>query len=416
MAASLLDVVDWDNLEGVDIPIAVSVLAQATQERFNIGTVDRDGGMSNTPGVNPSITLRDKFPYKSNTPIYTVNEGDPLIDFTDEVEELLREMIPLYADIEKWDDADTDSSTDTTLFNLGNDADAPGTYDNRLFEVTGYTSWPDLSVYAIEEVKKWYDMIVELKYIVRQSGLRNDDYVIYNGVFDVEADAFGTANQDGAEYFSNPQLVPVDTGIPIADTSVYDLFEPANVALFGTLPSQFDESTDTGTFPPLPFQGGSGIGSTVYDVRASRSVSTTYVSWIRAWETTYVTDWTDSVAAIGFIGKPLSYKNQIAARFSASSSVPSFTPVITYPESTTADLQRYYTSNVVTRVGEIDTIAVDQKLTPITVPTTLAAFTSNNQEVENNIVLFGSSNTLLFSDFQFLEDWDGDGGFEYYTP
>jgi len=416
MAASPLAQIDWTNLQSADLPLAIKLLATATQERFNIATVDRDGGMRSVVTIGTlSLTDRRRFPYKTNTPLISMNEGDPIFDFTFTVGDLLDKMIRLYADIEKWDTADTDSEGNADTYTLYGDADDPGTYDNRLFEITGYTSYPDLSVYAAVEVKKWYDMLVVLKYIFRQSGLRGDDYLIYNGVFDVEAEAFFSSNIDGAEYFVS-QVNPQDNPeTPIADSTVYDAFEDANVALFGTLPDQFDESTDTGTTPPEPFESESGDGSTIYNLLASRS-SDEYVSWLRAWETTYVADWTDSIAAVGFTGKPLSYKNQIRAVFTASSSVPSFTPVITYPESTTADFERYYTSNVVTRVGDIDKIAVDQKLTPITVPTSLSAFTGNNQEVLADITLQGSSDTLEFSDFQFLEDWNGEGGFEYYTP
>jgi hypothetical protein len=417
MAVSPLAQIDWTNLGSADLPLAVNLLAVATQERFNIATVRRSGGIR--AGFNAGD--RNHFPYKSNGPSdWTLNSGDPLGDFTDQVETLLSDMIKLFADVEKWDDAATDQETTDTVYVLSGAADDSGTYANRLFEVTGYTSYPDLSVYAAEEVKKWYDMISECTTIVRKSGLDNDDYFIYDGVFDVEADALYNANIDGAEYFTaqaNPKDFP-RTELP--DNSVYAAFDTANTALFGTAPDRFDESTDTGTTPPDRTGG-----PRFYEMQASVAKSPDpyeYTSWLRAWTVSYVADWEDSMSAIGFTGKPLSYANQLRIIHGTSLSNCSFIPVITYPASTTANSQRYYTSNVVTRSGDKDIIAVDPKLSPVTVPATAAALsdawdTSNNQGISLGHVIgvdesFGD---LGFSDTQFLELWNGEGGFDYYT-
>lgn len=413
MATSPLAEIDWDNLTSAETTTAVKLLAIATQERYNIATVDKSGGMRVVSGIGTlPVSDRNKFPYKNNSPIYTLNAGDPMVDLSIDVAYLFARMIHLYADIEKWDASDTNKEDSITLYNLSLPADDPMTYSNRLFEVTGYTTYPDLSIGAPEEVKKWYDMLDACKYVVRNSGVRsngfhNDDYLIFDGQFDPSTEGALNVNEDGAEYFGgDPTLF---SGTPIADNSVYAAFKTGNDDLFGIVPTQFDESTDTGDFPPsFPFDN-------VYQIRAART-NDKYFSWVKSWKLTYVTDWTESIAAIGFTGKPLSYKNQCKVNHTLSSNVPSFTPVYTYPASTTADSQRYYTTNVVTRVGNIDEIAVDHLLSPITVPTNIGAFTSNNTFVVAEIEIEERNNSLQFGSSQMIEDWNGEGGFDYYTP
>jgi len=421
MAVSPLAQIDWTDLDSADLPLAVSLLAVATQERFNIGTVSKSGGLRTALGAF-TLSDRDIFPYKSNDPDWTLNDGDPLGDFTDEVASLLADIIKVFADTEKWDDAATNKETNSNIYVLDGVADAPGTYDNRLFEVTGYTSYPDLSVYAAEEVKKWYDMIAVCTTIFRRSGIDNDDYFIYDGVFDTESVGFFAGNPDGAEYFT-AQVNPKDNPrTPIADNTVYAAFDTANTALFGTTPDQFDESTDTGTTPPDRTGGGSGIGPRFYDMDATVSrLPDDYFNWEKSWKVTYVADWTDSIAAIGFTGKPLSYKNQLKADHTTVSFNSSFTPVVTFPASTTADLQRYYTTNVVTQSGNKDIIAVDHLLSPITVPATVAALNATAIIVNSGVAVGGNINVVSgigdaqFSDTQFLELWNGEGGFDSYT-
>lgn len=424
MAASPLAQIDWTDLDSADLPLAVSLLAVATQERFNIGTVSRSGGMRSNIGIF-DIADRDIFPYKSNDPDWTLNSGDPLGNFTAEVESLLSDIIKVFADTEKWDDAATDKETNSNIYVLDGAADAPGTYDNRLFEITGYTSYPDLSVYAPEEVKKWYDMIAVCTTIFRRSGIENDDYFIYDGVFDTESVGFFNGNPDGAEYYT-AQVNPKDNPrTPIADNTVYAAFDTANTALFGTTPNQFDDSTDTGTTPPDRSGGGSGVGPRFYDMDATVSrvvVPDDYDNWQKSWKVTYVADWTDSISAIGFTGKPLSYKNQLKADHTTVLFNTTFTPTITFPASTTADLQRYYTTNVVTQSGDKDEIAVNHLLSPMTMPATVAALnataiiTNSDVGVGGNINVVSSSGETGFSDTQFLELWNGEGGFDSYTP
>ena len=296
-------------------------------------------------------------------------------------------------------------------------ADAPGTYDNRLFEITGYTSFPDLSVYAAEEVKKWYDMIAVCTTIFRKSGIEDplfeaatDDYLIFDGQFDVEADAALTANQDGAEFFGGDPTLFV--GELTSDNTVYAAFKSGQDALFGTLPTSFDESTDTGTFPPVQPRI-----TPVYDMSAfvidGGVGDDTYFSWARAWQITYVADWTESIAAIGFTGRPLSYKNQCKAEHTINSNF-SFSPVYTFPASTTADDQRYYTTNVVTQVGDKDEIAVDHLLSPVTTPANISAFALGDS-IDSNIELETNAFQNEFGADQFLELWNGEGGFDSYT-
>lgn len=395
MAVSPLAQIDWTDLDSADMPLAVSLLMSATQERYSIACIDIDGGMRS----GQSITRLDKFPYKDNDPDYTTNSGDPMWNITTTVTNLIGNMIKFYADIEKWDDAATDLSSETTKYNLSMTADDSGTYSNRLFEVTGYTSYPDLSVYAPEEVKKWYDMITVCKHVLRNHGVVDDNYYrIFKGVFDVEGTDAGTATIDGAEIYA----VEVD----VSSTTEYTDYKADQDALFGTKPTTFDESVDTGTYPP------SDNADEVFRTSITRHASpseTEYTCWTRAWQITYVIDFADMRTTVGFAGRPLSYKNQTRLETLGENFPTGEDTNFQFPASVTGIDQRYYTTNTVTQVSDKDEIEVDHLLSAVTLPTNITDL-SANEVVEVNAYLRAGLTEY------FLEFWDAEDGFDYYTP
>ena len=393
--ASTLDGMDFDNMPSIEITTAIRILAQATQERFNISTMDMAGAF-----VGDDIARSNIFPYGDNTPIWSLeDEAGPLADFTGNIANLFTRMLFRYADIEKWNDADTDSENNNSRYDLSGAADAPGTYDNRLFEIIGdiTNSYPDLSVSSPAEVKKWYDMIVVCSHILRPHGDgENDDYYIFEGSFDVEQAKTVAADEDGADFFG----INASTYEPVGNTTPYSNFKSAQNALFGTLPDSYNTDTDSGTYPP-----DKGAPFSVRVARASGAGN--YMSWTKCFQITYVADWTDSRAAVGFDGRPVSYKHQ--QRAALSETFPTGEdPTYIYPGSTTAQNERYYTSNVVTEVSDKDEIAVDHDLSAITVPTNITDLSANEQV----LVFVGFDNVL---DNLFLENWDGDGGFDSFT-
>lgn len=415
MAASLLADIDWTNLDSAEMTTAVKVLCIAMQERFNIGAMNMDGtySTSGTPANPSDDTLKDMFPYKTNTPRWPLNDGDPLIDYTnnqaaqDDLVHLIQNAAQHYADIEKWNDAATNKDSGDTRFVLSGAADAPGTYDNRLLEVTGYTTYPDLTVMAPEEVKKLYDMVVIMRYVVRntQATLRSNVHRVFGGEFDVsQAGNFSEGDDgDGANYYNSGSSSDVT---PITNTTPYSAFETGNSNLFGSSAASFDESTDSGTYEP-PFFG--GVDQPYYIKLVVTSGKAGYRNLIRAFQTHFVIDWATPKTAVGFIGKPLEYKTQNNMTSLTNTFPTGFDTNFNYPATTTAVDERYWETVTISTTLEVVTVKRDNLLVGVTLPAapnSLAA--SDVIEVDPRM----GGNLIVFQ----LEDWDGDGGFEYYTP
>jgi len=398
MATSLLAGYNWADLSAEEMTSAVQALAIATQERYNIAFTNTNGSIP-----NPTRLARSKyFPYKSNTGLtFELNEGDPLQDFSGYIETLLSASAERYADIEKWDDADTDSDTGTTSFVLSNAADAPLTYDNRLFEVTGYTSWPDLSVYAKEEVKKWYDMLTTFKYVIRTTGFNrstSSGYHIYKGEFEVGTDPFYNVDDaagQGADFYGIDETSA--TLEDPATTTPYSDMKTANTNYQTSTAATFNEDTEAAdyTYDDQP-----------YTVRLRRDSSGDYISCLRAHTDTHVLKWDQIRTFVGMTGKPVGYKRQASVTISETFPTGEDTNM-SYPYLTTADEERFYCDLTVSEVLDTTEITIDLDIDPATMPTNLTDIAADE-------------NVTVFVDVTFignwLEDWDGDGGFEYYTP
>jgi hypothetical protein len=417
MATSLLAGIDWTNLSSAELTTAVKVLCQALQERFNIGAMRIDGTYLTSGTVaNPSDnTLKNMFPYKTNSPRWPLNDGDPLVNFTDsnlaaqdDLNHLILNAAQHYADIERWNDAATNKDSDTTLFVLSaTDTDDPQ-YPTRLHEVTGYTTYPDLSVMAPEEIKKLYDMVVEMRYVLRNPDptARSNVHRVFKGEFDTSQSNFYVAEDnvgDGANYYNSGSA----SGIPIATTGPYSNFKTGNSNLFTTLSTSFDESTDSGTHEP-PFYHGIDNPYYIWHRRFTAD-GLKYTNFIKSFLTYYVVDWATPQTAVGFTGKPVDYKGQNLISNLVETFPTGNDTNFQFPASTTAVNQRYWETLTDTAVGDVVTLKRDNLLVGVTLPATPSTI-PNNDSIKVEVTV--NSNLCV----QYLEDWDGDGGFEYYTP
>jgi hypothetical protein len=395
MAASLLDGIDFDNLPSEVPAVAIKKLAIATQERFNIAIVRTNGTKSSFFN-----TIFKYFPYGANTnPEYVLNEGDPIPDLTSEIETLLGFCANLYADVEKWDDAATNLETGSTSYRLSDTADDSGTYDNRLFEITGYTSYPDLSVYAKEEVKKWYDMLTELKYIHRSSGfnLGTGSYHIFKGEFDVGTNPF----------YSTDDPLGIDANFYGIDETDPNLEDPSNTTPYTDMvTANTNYQTSTAAIHNEDIDGSFTYDTSPYSVRFRRDGSGDYISCLRAFTDTHVLNWANIRSTVGMTGKPVSYKRQ--ARVTISETFPTGEDTnMSYPYSTTGDNQRFYCDLSITEVSDTTEIEIDLDINPATMPANLTDIGANE--------LVQVSTTVSYPG-NWLENWDGEGGFDYYTP
>lgn len=415
MADSLLADIDWTNLDSAEMTTAVKVLCIALQERFNIAACDLEGDFSTSGNpANPSDNiLKNMFPYKGNSPRWPLNDGDPLVNYTDsglaaqdDMVHLIQNAAQHYADIEKWDDAATNKDSGDTRFVLSGVADDPGTYDNRLLEVTGYTTYPDLTVMAPEEVKKLYDMVVIMRFVSRNYNPATQTtavYRIFNGEFDVDLAAALTVddnnNGDGGDFYNGGVSTAVSTGT----STPYNDFKTGNTNLFGSSASTFNEDTDTGTFPP------SLLIAKPYNISFRRFSGSSYTNFINSFQTAFVVDWDIAQTEVGFIGKPVEYKAQNTLTALTENFPSGHDTSFQFPATTTAINQRYYETVSDSAVGDVVTISRDNLLIGVTLPSTQTSIA----DAEAILVQAEFSNNLRVF---ILEDWDADGGFEYYTP
>ena len=399
MASPLADI-DWTNLDSAELSTAVKLLCKATQERYNIARVEFDGGYFDNPG-DPQVFI---FPsVDPTTPEYELNDGDPVEDFSTQVQNLLQDCLRFYVDTDKVDAQIGTTEAGTIDIKTYNDAaDAPGTYDNRLFEKTGYTSWPDLSVYAAAEVKKWYDMVTTLKVVwrtyVNTSGTpSNDNYRIWVGEFDKDFSKFYVVDEDGAEYYGGQ--TEGEGGEATSNTTPFTDFKTGNGNLFASGDFTFTEGVDTGTPPEW---------DRPYKLNVGRLSGGNYWNYIRAARLTIVGDWTDIEANTGITGRPIDYDESIDVIRTFTETFPTGEDPNTGTPAAEDVIYRR-SINSVTAVGDEEKIEIDDQITAGTMPTNITDI-GTSEEILINIRLENGIRGI------FYENWDDDGGFIYFTP
>lgn len=401
MATSLLAGYNWSDLAAEEITTAVKALAIATQERFVCSSC-RVNGTFQTSGTPSDDSLKNIFPYKSNSSVkWKLNDGDPLPDLSGDVQDLLSQMLNNFIDFDKQDNLLGTNST--LLKTFASAADAPGTYDNRLFEKTGYTSWPDLSVYDKREVKKWYDMLTTLKWSWRAYGggvsPTADTHVEFNGVFDTEQAKFYTVDQNGAEMYG----IDNTNYEPVTNTTPYSNFKTDLAALFGTTTDSYNNYSGSGTYEPDQ--------NYPYNLRIARqSTDGDYMCWNASFYPTYILDWDSIETATGLTARPIGHKMYVIISQLVNSFPSGHDTNFAYPSTTTAEDELYEATCTLNRVSNVDEVAIDLDFSPVDVPTNITDIAAGESiTVKATIAGMGGQ-------FVIFENWDGDGGFEYYTP
>ena len=110
---------------------------------------------------------------------------------------------------------------------------------------------------------------------------------------------------------------------------------------------------------------------------------------------------------MGFVGSPLEYKTQ-ANMVALTNTFPTgFDTNFDYPASTTTTDQRYWETVSTSTASDIATVERDNLLVSVTLPASPSSLATNDTIVVNPEMSTTLAHTML-------EDWGGDGGFEYY--
>jgi hypothetical protein len=272
--ASPLAEIDWDNLQAADVPIAMRLLMLATQERYIVGTTEWSGGEGG--------------PYKNEYPLYDpfVN-SDPKYGRPNDVfangsnlNVMIDAMALGYRDETRLNEyaagkvltTTPASATEIVYLRLNSPADDPVTYANRLFENAGIpgtdgSQYPDLTSGSPLEVKKWYDIITQFKWVERgryKNGFGNvyesdgpEADVHLNGIFDPsERGLVGerTDNMKSGEDYGTPNAIEFTE-------AEYQDFKADHDGLWGAYgdhPRNWSQK-DFDVIPPDPGLGGGQI-------------------------------------------------------------------------------------------------------------------------------------------------------------
>jgi hypothetical protein len=365
MADSLLDVVDWDNLDSSEYVTAYRVLMSATSERIAIGAMRSDG--SYTSGASSPFNpqgWQDAFPWASNDGEYG-NDGEPYIPLTtQDCEDFLSKATELFIDHEN-----ITNLLGTNVHQVTRWTEA------RIFSHFSISAWPDLSILNATDLKKWYDILTgACKYISPLWGQTSSPKYIYqwSGIFDgSRAGAGGIASLYAEkDYAGNLANFNTDYG---------DLYTGPEV-----------EDTDSGlTYEP-------NCGRPYWITAGSPSTLKALI-----YQTAIKLDYSTARSVIGFNGDPLSaeyYDNY-------SSNTTDYAQDVN--ELFENDLIFDFTSDILTATVEEPTIT-----NPISggLPSPSEAYVINRKNVNNDSSKFG------FVAYRLIVNWDGEGGFDYYTP
>jgi hypothetical protein len=386
MAASLFAVIDWDNMTYNELVTACKLLMSATQERVTIGQMP----LNQKLGSN-----LDVFDWGNNTPAYKLSDGDPLILPNSTIESMLNTIAANYVDIAKTEDfiGDSVSFIGGMVKRLNASADDPS-YPNRLLELAGYTSYPDFSdTVTTHEVKKWYDILGIAKYVGRTKNISTTTNTYTRVRVDGEMDK---TNSGATNYLNWSEAYGTSPASGRTTTSTeWSNFDTAHADLFGEGDEEFW------------FEEGEGVGQDfrrVYTYRAEYD-STGYNCWARGLKYSMVLDYSLLHTNAGGSGLPISYKAYSLLDFTIDGTdttngftAPTFnkTEDVIYEATLTTS-----TASAVVTVTE--TPEINEAGIPSTAPTPASTTTSRAfvEQYMNNFL---------------IEDWDGDGGFEYYTP
>lgn len=402
MASSLLSVIDWDNLDKAELTTACKLLMSATQERFSIGDLKIDASGSQ----QASSPYNDIFPYGSNTPKYRLDSGDPLIIDSAELETMLKEAARNYFDRTLWlaelGGTAVDMNSVALYHPTNNNAVDSVTYSSRLLELAGHTDYPDFSeTVTTSEVKKWYDIITQMKYCHRimVATSRGDEYECYKvGEFDVELNAPVTGDP-GARGPAEKDYGTGD-GLTLPTGTEYSNFKTA----FDSLPNEDNEDSEynpVGTYSP----------NSPYYMRVykSGSIPGIYHCTLCYYSLRHEIDYASIHSDLGISGMPKDlFRHNLYSITSSVYDDATFTAP-TYSEN---ENETYESDLTETKVGTV--LELEEPL-PISsfgaVATSIAANTTAGTAKQ-----WKEDVTITEQPYRFIEFWDYEGGFDYYTP
>jgi hypothetical protein len=400
MAASLLAVIDWDNLDRAELTTACKLLASATQERFSISDIRLEGTGSQQAGA----PYKDIYPYGSNTPIYKLEAGEPLILDSTLLENMLKEAARNFFDRTLWlaemGEASISYNSLALYHPTNNNASDPVTYSSRLLELAGHTSYPDFSeTVTTSEVKKWYDIITQMKYCQRilTTASLGDEYDLFKiGEFDTSLDA-PVSGDPGARGPAEKDYGTGD-GLTLPSGTEYSDFKTA----FDSLPNTDNEDS-------IYNQAGTYLPATPYYMRVYSSGGTPgiYHTTLAYYKLRHELDYASIHSGLGISGIPKDlfreneYNIVISSFYDTTFTAPTYseTEAVIYE----SDLTETSSGVVLKLVEEL----------PISSFGAVAASLSTTGSPSRQ---WREDMTITEKPGRFIEFWDYDGGFEYYTP
>ena len=404
MAVSPLADFNWDDLTGENFVTVLKVLCSALQERYNVGIMDFNGVIDGHPSLNPHPTaLKNYFPFGNNDPKW-MGDTWPLALVNQDINDLLDGAATKYFDKDQLDAQIGDSAPQTTaqtqLFYLGSVPQDPA-YPNRLFELAGYTDYPDIKTGSAAELKKLYDLISSLKWVWRPhfidwsdfpAGANDTEFV---GEFDLNQAGFFVIDPDGADHYGNAGYRDINT-----DGGGFSLFQTghANIVAGSGDALHYMSDQDVNTYHLDPYYAYYFRFRTTSNgpIPGQRG----YHNFLYAYHRKDIYDWSVARAVIGFTGKPNQFE-KYAYLDQGSGSNMQHTGFSHTAE--TENVLRRATPTLVEIDADNQTVEFDENLNYATIPASMPP--ENTESVVQ---------TILINQWM-IEHWNHADGFKYHT-
>ena len=392
MAVSPLEQINMTDLDANEYVTSQRIIYSAITERMNIGFVRGDGTFAT--GISGVGNYRFYFPFGSNVGWYG-NSGEPFIPFSaSENSTMINRGVRNY--VSKQSMIDDLGTTNTQLQKFTwvvGSAHSVWLYLGVTDEV------PEFTIPCTTTLEIMYRFITECLTYVATSNIndltRNLDIRIVGILYDV-AGTVSTKNKytyaQGDNAIETDILDPSSFGVDeLYSTSAYTNFPLTNSA----------ENTMCyiNILPKVPSGG-------LYD---DFQVEAKFMQMTR------IFDYSDIKNAIGIDGLPLSAKyfvkyinnhNQIEG--------------VTYDELLEETISHDVTGDIVENLLGIPSATANDKATgnPMipALPAAIGSFASYDFSPAVYLEKNTSGIVSLFSNVNVFHDWDGEGGFEYYTP
>jgi hypothetical protein len=392
MAASPLEQINIVDFDANEYVTSQRIIYSAITERMNIGFVRGDGTFAT--GLSGVGNYRFYFPFGSNTGWYG-NAGEPFIPFSvSENETMINRGVRNYISKQSiLDDVGTNVSQLQKFTWVVGSAHSVWTYLGVTDEV------PEFTIPCQEFLEIMYRFITECLTYVATSNIndltRNLDIRI-QGIFDDVSGTVSTKNK--YTYAQGDSAIESDILDPVA-FGVDELYSTSSYTNFPLTNSAENRMCYINILPKVPNAG-------LYD---DFQVEAKFMQMTR------IFDYSDIKSAIGIDGLPLSTKyyvnysnghNQIDG--------------VTYDELLEETISHDVTGDIVENLLGIPSATANDKLTsnPMipALPATIGDFASYDFTPTVYLQKNTSGIVSLFSNANVFHDWDGEGGFEYYTP